>query len=61
MYLCGVPFDGLVAELAAEAVRIGVAVFVVQDGVVQSNPQAADKLREELLRMGVSFVDSSRL
>ena len=61
LYLCGIPFDGLVAELAAEALRIGVAVFVVQDGVVQSSKVAADKLREDLLRCGVSFVDSSRL
>jgi nicotinamidase-related amidase len=61
LYLCGLPFEGLVAEMAAEALQIGVAVFVVQDGVVQSNPVMADKRKEELTRLGVSFVDSARL
>ncbi len=61
LYVCGVPFDGAVAELAAEAVKIGVAVFVVVDGVLHATPQGAAKAKEDLARSGVSFVESGRL
>lgn len=58
MYVCGASAD-TVAELAKEALKIGVVVFVVRDAVIPT-PNAG-LLREDLEKHGVNFVESQRI
>lgn len=61
VYLCGVPFESVVAAAARECLALGLAVFVVLDGVAAANAQSAASQREELKRLGVHFVEGLAL
>lgn len=61
LYLTGVPLEHTVCALAHEAVRLGVAVYIVLDGTAAADVQRASQAREMLMREGVSFVTSQSL
>lgn len=58
LYICGVPFESTVFTVAQEALKLGIAVFVVNDGIRAADPTQSQGARERLVKLGVSFVES---
>ena len=61
LYLCGVPLEHTIYHTALEACKMGIAVFVISDGTVALEGKAGLKAKEELVKNGVSFVESGRM
>merc|ERR1711916_406643 len=59
VYLCGMPVEHTVREAAIQALQAGMAVFIIADACAAADLQKADTAREELSKMGVSFIEST--
>ena len=60
-YLTGVPLEHTICTIAVEAVRRGIAVYIITDGVTSADMQRADRTKELLVKEGISFVSSQHL
>jgi len=61
VYCVGVATDYCVAWSAREAAKLGYHVYVVEDGCRATSKENLAKERVELVRLGVTFINSSQL